>query len=135
MLMVVLIIPLMTLMMKQVDNSGALRNKAIANWIAENTLVKLRLDRQLGGASLRRTQDEKVEMAGTQWIVVTEPEETASGALLRYRTTVSLQEGQPCWRADCVSAQVSQVWRTGVHRRASREGHTIGRHNAAGGIQ
>lgn len=86
---------LMTLMMKQADNSGALRNKAIANWIAENTLVKLRLDRQLGGASLRRTQDEKVEMAGTQWIVVTEPEETASGALLRYRTTVSLQEGQP----------------------------------------
>lgn len=86
---------LMLLMMKQADNAGALRNKAIANWIAENNLVTLRLERELGGSSLRRTQDEKVTMAGVEWIVVTEPEETTTGALLRYRTTVSLIEGQP----------------------------------------
>ena len=86
---------LMLLMMKQADNAGTLRNKAIASWVAENTIVRLRLERELSGTTLRRSVDETVNMAGAQWQVLTEPEQTGLGALLRYRTVVSLEEDQP----------------------------------------
>ncbi|MFT5117003.1 MAG: general secretion pathway protein I [Kiritimatiellia bacterium] len=86
---------LMLLMMKQADNTGILRDKAIATWIAENTLTRFRLERQLNDSTLRSILDEKVEMAGTEWWVSTEPEETQLGALLRYRTSVGLKEDSP----------------------------------------
>jgi len=86
---------LMLLMMKQADNTGTLRDKAIATWIAENTLTRFRLERQLNESTLRSTVDEKVEMAGVEWWVSTEPEETQLGALLRYRTSVGLEEDSP----------------------------------------
>jgi hypothetical protein len=34
-------------------------------------------------------------MAGTEWLVVTEPEKTTVGALLRYRTTVGFERDEP----------------------------------------
>jgi general secretion pathway protein I len=86
---------LMLLMMKQADSAGALRDRSIATWVAENTLIRYRLERKLSDSYLRGTKEEKVTMAGAEWIVVTEPTETGLGALLRYRTTVSLEEGSP----------------------------------------
>jgi general secretion pathway protein I len=86
---------LMLLMMKQADNTGTLRDKAIATWIAENTLTRFRLERQLNNSYLRSTLDEKVEMAGAEWWVSTEPEATGLGSLLRYRTSVGLEEDSP----------------------------------------
>jgi len=86
---------LMLLMMKQADNAGTLRNKAIASWVAENTIVRLRLEKELSGTTLRRSVDETVNMAGAEWQVFTEPEQTGLGALLRYRTVVSLEDDQP----------------------------------------
>jgi general secretion pathway protein I len=91
---------LMLLMMKQADNAGSLRNKTIATWVAENTLTRLRLQRRLENATLRDVIEEKVEMAGTEWIVTTEPEETGLGALLRYRTTVGLEKDKPLATVD-----------------------------------
>jgi len=81
--------------MKQADNTGLLRNKAIASWIAENTTTRLRLERQLNGSSLRGPVEEKVDAANTQWFVLTEPEQTELGALLLYRTTVGLEQDTP----------------------------------------
>ncbi len=81
---------LISLMMTQTDNAGSLRNRSIAMWIAEDTLTRLRLERKLNNSSLRSVTEETVTMAGTQWRVVTSPEETELGALLRYRTVVSL---------------------------------------------
>jgi len=86
---------LMLLMMKQADNAGVLRDKAIATWIADNTMNRLRLERQLSQTSLLSTVEERITMAGAEWIVVTEPEKTNLGALLRYRTVVSLREDEP----------------------------------------
>jgi general secretion pathway protein I len=86
---------LMLLMMKQADNAGSLRDKAIATWIADNQMIRLRLERQLSQSTLRSTVEERVEMAGTEWLVITEPEKTAVGALLRYRTTVGLERDVP----------------------------------------
>lgn len=80
----------MLLMMSQIDSAATLRNKTIAIWVAENTLNNLRLQRKLEGTSLRDTLKETVEMAGTEWQVVTQPQETEFGALLRYDTAVSL---------------------------------------------
>ena len=91
---------LMLLMMKQADTAGALRNKSIAFWIAENTLTRLRLERQIGDSILNSPLEEKVTMAGVEWIVLTEPEETNLGALLRYRTTVSLEPDEPLATVD-----------------------------------
>ncbi|MFT6220713.1 MAG: general secretion pathway protein I [Candidatus Endobugula sp.] len=86
---------LMLLMMKQADNAGSLRDKAIATWIADNQMVRLRLERQLSQSTLRSTVEERIEMAGTEWLVVTEPEKTTVGALLRYRTTVGFERDEP----------------------------------------
>ena len=83
---------LMLLMMQQADNAGTLRDKTIATWIAENTLNRLRIERQLSGVALTRTLHEEVTMAGMQWLVATEPQATAFGALLKYRTSVSLEQ-------------------------------------------
>ena len=86
---------LMLLMMKQADNAAGLRDRAIATWIADNQTTRLRLERQLSNSTLRSEVEERVDMAGTEWIVVTEPEQTTVGALLRYRTTVSLTNDNP----------------------------------------
>jgi general secretion pathway protein I len=86
---------LMLLMMKQADNAGSLRDKAIATWIADNQMVRLRLERQLSQSTLRSTVEERIEMAGTEWLVMTEPEKTTVGALLRYRTTVGFERDEP----------------------------------------
>ncbi len=82
---------LMMLMMQQADNAGNLRNKAIATWVAENTLTRLRLERELNDTLLRAPLEETVTMAGVEWVVLTEPEQTAEGSLLLYRTKVALK--------------------------------------------
>ncbi len=91
---------LMSLMMTQADNAGSLRNKTIATWVAENTLTRLRLERQLSNTTLRDRLTENVTMAGVEWVVITEPEETGLGALLRYRTTVGFNEDEPLVKVD-----------------------------------
>lgn len=86
---------LMLLMMRQADNAGSLRDRTIATWIAENTQTRLRLERELSDATLTGSVEERITMAGVEWVVVTEPEETNLGALLRYRTTVGLRDDEP----------------------------------------
>ena len=83
---------LMLLMMKQADNAGALRNRTIASWIADNTLTRLRLEKELSGSTLTTSVEDEVTMAGVEWLVETTPTETNLGALLRYRTRVRLKE-------------------------------------------
>lgn len=80
---------LIMLMAQQADNADSLRNKAIATWIAENTLTRLRLDRELNDTLLRAPLEETVSMVDMEWLVVTEPEQTEQGTLLIYRTQVS----------------------------------------------
>lgn len=83
---------LMLLMMKQADNAGALRNRTIASWIADNALTRLRLEKELSGSVLTTLVEDEVTMAGVEWVVETTPTDTNLGALLRYRTRVRLKE-------------------------------------------
>lgn len=85
---------------KQADNAGALRNKAIAAWVADNTLTRLRLERELNESTLRSTEEETVEMAGAEWVVIMEPEQTELGALLRYRIKVGLDREKILYTLD-----------------------------------
>lgn len=82
---------LMFLMMKQADYVGSLKQKTIASWIAENTTNRLLLEHTLNGSILRGPIEEKVEMAGVEWLVLSEPEATEA-ALVKYTTTVSFEQ-------------------------------------------
>ena len=81
---------LMFLMMKQADHVGSLKQKTIANWVAQNTANRLLLERTLNASILRGPTEEKVEMAGIEWLVLVEPE--SSDPLVIYKTTVSRED-------------------------------------------
>ena len=80
---------LMLLMMQQTDYAGVLRDTTIANWIAQNKATELRLERTYLKQLQQRPSLEKIEMAGTEWEVNTEVENTLEGALILYRIKVT----------------------------------------------
>lgn len=86
---------LMLLMMTQTDSAGALRDKSIANWIAENKVTELRLQFEITGQLLNREQVENVEMVGAEWETRVDIEQTLEGALIRYRVQVGRETDSP----------------------------------------
>ncbi len=83
---------LMSLMGQQLDTAARLRDRTMANWIAENKATELRLQRQLSGRTLQRETDQIVEMSGTEWMVKVDIEPTELGALVLYRIIVEKDE-------------------------------------------
>ena len=82
---------LMLLMMQQTDYAGVLRDKTIANWIAQNKANELRLERIYLNQLLERESVETVEMAGTEWEVKIAIKNTLEGSLILYRIQVNHQ--------------------------------------------
>ena len=78
---------LMTLMMQHADSAGALRDKTIAYWIAENKATELRIKRTYLQQLLQRESTERVAMAGTEWVVDIDIDNTLEFLVL-YRITV-----------------------------------------------
>jgi general secretion pathway protein I len=76
-------------MMQQTDYAGVLRDKTIANWIADNKATELRLRKDYLLQLQNREQIERVEMAGTEWEISTDIENTIEGALIKYTIKVS----------------------------------------------
>lgn len=85
---------LMLLMIKQADYAGIIRDKTIANWIAENKATELRLERVFLQQLLLREQNNKVEMAGTEWFVKVDIDTTAQ-IWAKYTITVAREEDKP----------------------------------------
>lgn len=85
---------LMLLIMQQTNFSGVIREKTIAYWIADNKSNELRLQRIYLQQLLQRESTETVEMAGQEWIVDVDIEETAVGALILYRIKVRREDGE-----------------------------------------
>ena len=83
---------IMLLMMKQTDYAGALRDKTIANWIAENKATELRLQRVFLQNLLQREQRTTVEMAGADWFVSVDIEKAE--IWVKYIIKVSREEDQ-----------------------------------------
>ncbi len=83
----------MLLMMQLTDSAGAIRDKTIANWIAENKATELRLERVFLQQLLQREQTEKIEMAGTEWTVDVDIDKAQ--IWIRYRIKVSRDPDKP----------------------------------------
>ncbi len=49
------------------DHTAYLRDKALAQWVAQNKMTELRLLKRLKGESPTNNEDGEVEMAQTQW--------------------------------------------------------------------
>jgi general secretion pathway protein I len=76
-------------MMQQTDYARILRDKTIANWVAENKATQLRLEHTHLQRLQQREQTERVEMAGTEWLINLDIENTLEGALIKYTIRVS----------------------------------------------
>jgi general secretion pathway protein I len=99
-----------TAMARQADNSGYLRQKTIALWVAHNKLTEIMLDDKWPGTS---KSDETVEMAGAEWKCEVEVKDTEDDRLRRVDVTVS----QPKAKKGSSLAQLS-----GFIGKAGREG-------------
>jgi hypothetical protein len=82
-------------MMKQTDYAGILRDKTIANWVAENTLTELRLNRMLSGTALQRERSDNIPMAATDWRATITVEPSLNGALVMYTVSVEREPDKP----------------------------------------
>ncbi len=85
---------LMTLMIKQADYAGTIRNKTIAMWVAENKMTDLRLERVFLQRISQRGEKFTTEMAGQEWTVIVDPDATSS-TLTKYTITVELEPDKP----------------------------------------
>jgi general secretion pathway protein I len=85
--------PLMTLMIKQADYAGAIRDKTVAHWIAEDRTTELRLEQIFLRRLLQREENTQVEMAGSQWDVSVSIDKAE--VWTKYTISVSREEGQP----------------------------------------
>lgn len=87
---------LMTLMIKQADYAGVLRDKAIATWIAENKMTELRLAHVFLNSALQREEKITQEMAGADWTVMVDIVQTGKDStLVKYIITVELNPDSP----------------------------------------
>lgn len=84
---------LMLLMIKQVDYAGAIRDKTIAHWLAENKATELRLERVFLQRLLNREENNNVEMAGAEWFVKVDIDKAQIWT--KYTITVSREEDKP----------------------------------------
>lgn len=86
---------LMLLMMQQTDYAGSIRERTIAHWIADNKASELRLNHAYLQQLQQRESSETVDMAGLEWTVEIDVEDTVVGALVKYRIEVSRENDQP----------------------------------------
>ncbi len=84
---------LMGLMIKQTDTAGAIRDKTVAHWIAENRAAELRLERVFLQRLLQREEENRVEMAGTEWLVKVDIDKAEIWT--KYTISVSREEDKP----------------------------------------
>lgn len=86
---------LMLLMMQQTNSAGALRERTIALWVAENKATELRLQRTFLQQLLQRESTETITMADSEWTVDVDIEKTVINALVLYRIQVSRNSEAP----------------------------------------
>jgi len=86
---------LMTLMIKQADYAGNIRNKTIAMWVAENKMTDLRLERAFLQRISQRGEKITKEMAGQEWTVIVDADAATSSTLTKYTITVELEPDKP----------------------------------------
>ena len=83
---------LLTQVMTQVDGSAALRDQMVAQWVAENQLARLQLQRRMGGQAFKGKDSGEETMAGAEWQWQVESTDTVVDGLLRYDITVGRGE-------------------------------------------
>lgn len=79
---------LLMLITQQIEDTGAIREKTYAYWVAENQLTRLRLQHELSGVLPTDETDGETDMAGQTWLWTIEPEDTELGLLTVYRIEV-----------------------------------------------
>lgn len=109
-----------------VGSSAYLRDKTLANWVAQNHITELRLQPQWPDIG-KSTDDE--EMAGQRWHIATEVVETPVERLRRINVTVSFYESRDdalvtvaAFVGESTGVQPRRDWRTGVSQSDEQTG-------------
>jgi general secretion pathway protein I len=80
--------------MGNVDNEVYLRDKALAQWVAENRLAETRLMRIMGQRVLSGSASGTEEMAGRSWQWRVESQPTSVDGMRRLEIQVSPRDGE-----------------------------------------
>jgi len=62
--------------MAMVDGTAELRDKAVSQWVAENQLTRLRLQKKMSGRALSGALEGEAEMLGETWFWIMSSEAT-----------------------------------------------------------
>ena len=85
---------MITLVMSQLDGSGAIREKTFAFWVAENELTRIRMQqREFPSMKMPEQAKGTVNMGGMQWYWEMESEETESMVEDFYRVDIAVYYG------------------------------------------
>ncbi|TQV82511.1 type II secretion system protein GspI [Exilibacterium tricleocarpae] len=74
----------------QTSHTSYMRDRTIAQWIAQNKMTELRVLRRLNNQVFKGTASDQVEMAGTTWTWYLEALETPVEGMKRMEVRVSL---------------------------------------------
>lgn len=86
---------LLSQVMTMMDGTGAVREKTIAHWVAQNEYVRMQLQRRISGELLTGEEHGTKEMVGLQWHWQVGSESTAVDGLRRLTISVGREEGSP----------------------------------------
>jgi len=78
-----------------VDGTGELRNKAVAQWVAENQLATIKLQKHMNGSVPRGKLTGEAQMAGTTWVWSLEVSATEVEKLKRLEIAAGLPQKNP----------------------------------------
>lgn len=78
-----------------VDGTGDLRNKAVAQWVAENQLATIKLQKHMSGAIPSGKLTGETRMAGTTWVWSIETSATEVKKLRRLEIEAGLPQKNP----------------------------------------
>jgi len=78
-----------------VDGTGELRNKAVAQWVAENQLATIKLQKHINGSVPRGKLTGETRMAGTTWEWSLEVSATEVEKLKRLEIEAGLPQKNP----------------------------------------
>ncbi len=78
----------------QASHTGYLRDKAVAQWIAQNKMTELRVLRELNDQVFKGTASGEVEMAGADWTWYLEALDTEVDGIKRMEVSVSLGQAE-----------------------------------------
>lgn len=86
---------IMSLMVNQSNYAGSIRDQTFAYWVAENHMAMLRHNHTHHQQLPNRENSEVYEMAGAEWTVITDIEQTEGGQTVKYTMTVSREPDKP----------------------------------------